>query len=221
MGRTSPIPRRSRSIRTPPRAYVAIANEDQVVVIDTAHMSRREGAVGAATAGRRRVSGRAGGHSGRPAAGRGRGRRRRAGGLRAALRAPWSGGSRPPRIRPTCRSAKRLLMWIAAKGFGSGANPQRPQPASAPATTTCSCIPGRRCSARAGRGAAVPDRSPILATDRGRQPPDHADQLTAARPPGRRCGRAARSSTSSTSCARTGPTTRSSATIRAATATPS
>ena len=120
------------------------------------------------------------------------------------------------------------LIWVAGKGFGSGPNPtyyfggaktpyQTPPNAVRHLRARPADRPRRHAAAShrpSGRRRHRGGRRPVAARTTARASPP------AARSPPRPGTRARRSSTSSTSCARTGPTTRSSARTRGATATP-
>ena len=104
------------------------------------------------------------------------------------------------------------LVWLAAKGFGTGPNNGADPTSAASPSETPAC-------SRRGRPTRALARSPPPRTGRSSPP------TSSLRPPAHRwlvptAGRATRSSTSSTSSARTAPTTRSSAPSRAAAATP-
>ena len=104
------------------------------------------------------------------------------------------------------------LVWLAAKGLGTGPNTGRRADIS-------ELMRGPRGRARRARPTTE-----WRALTRARRPPGDADELRAGARRTRRssapaAGRATRSSTSSTWCARTAPTTRSSAPSRAARAT--
>ena len=142
-------------------------------------------------------------------------------GLRpAALRRPHPDRRVPE--RDVARHGASRLVWLSAKGLGTGPNPNGPDPQSPNdsdnAINSFQYLP--LLNVGAVGIARVPERpADPRHADQPRQRRRSARRTPSPRRPARRCARTGRSSTSSTSCARTAPTTRSSATTRAATAT--
>ena len=109
---------------------------------------------------------------------------------------------------------RHQLVWVSARGLGVGPNPNGPNPNTGTTPTwTSTCPP----SSTAARGCSPIRATGGSASSPGQRPPGGSRDRPRRRTP--RSARTARSSTSSTSCARTAPTTRCSATTRAATAT--
>ena len=215
------------------RAYVAVANSDQVAVIDTTRMAvertisveRPEGLGASPVAltvtpdGRGLVVAEAGADelalvslsAARPIVRSATSRSRLA--WHAAGRpGRWWAGSRRPSTRPTSRSPPGATEARVGgrQGFRLGPNPRGPDPHDQRRQPAAASRHGRAttatpaCSGSPPPGPRGATRLAGATSGRRTEPPPRA----------RRCAPAGRSGTSSTSCGRTAPTTRCSATSR-------